>query len=68
MLSGSCREARTVRLNDLGEGMVLATNLSTPQGVLLAPKGTILTRPMIKRLQQLPPDKMPAHLEIIPKN
>jgi response regulator RpfG family c-di-GMP phosphodiesterase len=68
MLSGSYREARTVTLNDLGEGMVLATNLSTPQGVLLAPKGTILTRPMIKRLQQLPPDKMPAHLEIISKN
>jgi response regulator RpfG family c-di-GMP phosphodiesterase len=68
MLSGSCREARSVTLKDLGEGMMLATNLSTPQGVLLAPKGTILTRPMIKRLQQLPPDKMPAHLEIIPKN
>lgn len=68
MLSGSSREARTVTLKDLGEGMMLATNLSTPQGVLLAPKGAILTRPMIKRLQQLPPDKMPAHLEIIPKN
>lgn len=68
MLSEGFRQSQAIKVSDLGEGMVLAGNLVTPQGVLLARKGAILTRLMIKRLQQLPQDKMPANLEIIPKH
>jgi len=68
MLTEGSPKARTVTVPDLGEGMVLAAHVSTPQGVLLATKGTLLTNSLIKRLQQLPSDKMPVDVEIIPKD
>lgn len=63
-LSGPAVKDRNVSVLELGEGMVLEKNLTTPQGVLLAPKGMVLTRAIVQRLQQLPEANRPREASV----
>ena len=62
--ASSQRQERTVPIAELTEGMVLAGNLVSPQEILLAAKGTVLTAALIGRLQAMPKTTRPTQAVI----